>query len=305
VAGREHLAAALASRAGAFLTPLGVTDLPAPTLQCRDPRRALVTVLELFHPSAAPTPGVDPSARVAPEARIDPTASIGPLAVVEAGASIGPRVRVGALVYVASGVEIGDDSVLFPHVVIYEGSRVGRRVIVHAGAVIGADGFGFIPGRDGHLKIPQVGGVTIEDDVEIGANSTIDRATLGQTVIGRGTKLDNLVQIGHNVTVGERCLMAAQVGIAGSTRVGNGVAMGGQVGLADHVDVGDEVVIAAQSGVIQDVAPRSRIAGTWARPVALTHRIWVAQAELPELVRTVQRLEDRLAKLEARLGSRE
>ena len=220
VADRRHLAGARASRAGAYLAASDVSGLPAPTLHCRDPRRAFALALGLFHPPASLVPGVDPSARVAAGARIDPTASVGPLAVVEAGASVGPRVRIGPLVYVGADVTIGEDSVLHPHVTVYAGCRLGRRLIVHAGAVIGADGFGFVPGADGHLKIPQVGVVVVEDDVEIGANTTIDRATLGETIIGRGTKLDNLVHIGHNVEVGQRCLMAAQVGISGSCRLG-------------------------------------------------------------------------------------
>jgi len=299
LAGRRYLAPARASRAGAFLVSGEVRDLPAPTLRCPDPRRALATVLTLFHPTTTPVPGIDASARVAPEARVDPTASIGAFAVVEPDASIGPRVRVGPLVYVGAGVEIGEGSVLFPHVTIYHGCRLGARVIVHAGVVIGADGFGFIPGADRHLKIPQVGIVTVEDDVEIGANSTIDRATLGETVIGRGTKIDNLVHVGHNVDVGERCLMAAQVGISGSVRIGNDVMFGGQVGIADHVDVGDGAMVAGGSAVMRDVPPGQRFAGRWARPATLTHRIWVAESQLPELLHTVRRLERRLAALEA------
>ena len=304
VAGREQVAAAQASRAGAFLAPSGVTGLPAPVLQCRDPRRALAAVLGLFYPSAQPAPGIDPSACVSPEARVDPAASIGPLAVVEAGASIGPRVRIGALAYVGPGVTIGDDSVLLPHAVIYGGCRLGRRVIVHAGVVIGADGFGFIPDAAVPVKVPQVGIVIVEDDVEIGANSAIDRATLGETVIGRGTKLDNMVQIGHNVEVGQRCLLAAQVGIGGSSRLGNDVMLGGQVGVADHIDVGDGAMLAGGSGVAQNVPVGGRYSGTWARPSALAHRIWVAEAQLPDLLHRVRTLERRLAALEARAPER-
>ena len=304
VADRRHLDAARASRTGAFLVPGELPGLPAPTLRCRDPRRALAAVLTLFHPTTSPVPGIDASARVAPEARVDPTASIGALAVVESGASIGPRVCVGPLVYVGAGVEIGEGSVLFPHVTVYHGCRLGARVIVHAGVVIGSDGFGFIPGADGHLKIPQVGSVTVEDDVEIGANSTIDRATLGETVIGRGTKIDNLVHIGHNVDVGERCLMAAQVGIGGSARIGRDVMLGGQAGVGDHVHVGNAAVVGGQSGAVQDVPGGQRVALTWARPATQAQRIWVAQAQLPDLLRSVKSLERRVATLEARAGKR-
>ena len=304
VADRRQLEAARISRAGAFLASTDAIGLPAPALRCQDPRRALAMALRLFYPNVPAEPGVDASARVASGARIDPTATVGPLAVVESGASIGPRARIGALVYVGAGAEIGEDSVLFPHATIYPGCRLGRRVIVHAGAIIGADGFGFIPGAQEHLKIPQVGIVVVEDDVEIGANSTIDRATLGETVIGRGTKIDNLVHVGHNVVVGERCLMAAQVGIAGSCRIGRGVMMAGKAGISDHVDVGDGAVLEGQTAVVQDVPAGQRVAGSWARPATLAHRIWVAQARLPDLLRTVKILERRLAALEARSSER-
>jgi len=290
--------------AGAFLAPADVTGLPAPTLGCRDPRRALAKVLVLFHPPTPPAPGVDVSARIAADARVDPTASIGALAVVESGASIGPRVRVDALVYIGARAEIGEGSRLFPHVVVYGGSRLGRRVIVHAGAVIGADGFGFIPGSHGHQKMPQVGIVVVEDDVEIGANSTIDRATLGETVIGRGAKIDNLVQVGHNVEVGAHTLIAAQTGIGGSARIGARVVLGGQVGIGDHVTIGEGAMFASQAGTTRDVAPGERVALTWARPLAQAQRIWHAEARLPDLLRQVRTLERRLAELEARLGGR-
>jgi UDP-3-O-[3-hydroxymyristoyl] glucosamine N-acyltransferase len=304
VADRDHVEAARASRAAAFIAPLGVTGLPAPTLACREPRRALATALGFFHPVPEPLPGVDASARVAADARIDPSASIGALAVVEGGASIGAHVRVGALVYVGAGTTVGDGSILFPHAVIYAGCRLGRRVIVHAGAVIGADGFGFIPGSGGPAKIPQVGTVIVEDDVEIGANSTIDRATLGETVVGRGTKIDNLVHIGHNVEVGQRCLMAAQVGVAGSSRIGDDVLLGGQVGVSDHVHVGDGAMLSGGAAVMRDVPAGQRFAGRWARPATLAHRIWLAESQLPDLLRTVRHLESRLALLEARGGDR-
>ena len=304
VADRDHVASALVSRAGAFIAPHGVQGLPAPTLACRDPRRGLATALNLFHPSAEPVPGVDASARIAPDARIHPTASIGAMAVVESGATIGAHVRVGPLVYVGAGAAIGDGSILHPHAVIYGGCRLGRRVIVHAGAVIGADGFGFIPGPEGPAKIPQVGTVIVEDDVEIGANSTIDRATLGETVVGRGTKIDNLVHIGHNVEVGHRCLLAAQVGVAGSSRIGNDVLFGGQVGISDHVRIGDGAMLSGGTAVMRDVPAGQRFAGRWARPATLTHRIWIAEAQLPDLLRTVKHLESRLVLLEARAGER-
>src|SRR5881409_3485195 len=219
----RYRAAAQASRAGAFVAGAGVTGLPPPV------------------------PGVHPSAVVAADARIDATAAVGPLAVIEAGARIGPGVRVGALGYVGAGVEIGEGCVLAPHVTLLTGARLGRRVLVHPGAVIGADGFGFAFDGAQHRKIPQTGGVVIEDDVEIGANCAVDRATFGNTIIRRGTKLDNLVQLGHNVEVGEHSILVAQVGVSGSSRIGRGVVLAGQVGVADHVSVGDGALVGARS----------------------------------------------------------
>jgi UDP-3-O-[3-hydroxymyristoyl] glucosamine N-acyltransferase len=293
--------AARASRAGAFVAPIGTRGLPGPVLACRSPQRALIELLTLFFPPPAPAPGVDAAAVVADGAAVDPSASIGPLAIVEPGARIAARVRVHALAYVGRDVEIGEDSVIHPHVVLREGVRLGRRVIVHAGAVLGADGFGYAPDGGRYRKIPQVGGVVIEDDVEIGANATVDRATLGATVIRRGTKIDNLVQVAHNVEIGEDCILAAQTGIAGSSRLGRGALLGGQVGVGDHVTVGDGAMLAAQAGVVQDVPPGAKLAGTWGRPLMQARRIWVAQAELPAMVTRLRKLEQRLAELEARL----
>jgi UDP-3-O-[3-hydroxymyristoyl] glucosamine N-acyltransferase len=293
--------AARASRAGAFVVPPGVADLPGPMLRCPAPQQALIALLRLFHPPPPAAPGVDPTAVVAADARVDATASIGPLCVVEAAAVIGPRVRLHALVHVGPGVEIGEESVLHPHVSLRDGVRIGRRVVIHPGAVLGADGFGFAFDGAAHRKIPQVGGVLVEDDVEIGANTTIDRATFGDTIVRRGTKIDNLVQIGHNVEVGEHSLLVAQVGLAGSARLGRGVVLAGQVGVADHVTLGDGVLAGAQAGIAGDVEAGSRVHGTPARPVGQAKRIWVAETRLPELLQRVRALEQRLERLAARL----
>lgn len=296
-------AAARASRAGAFLAPEGLGGLPGPVLRSRSPRRALVELLNLFHPPSPLVPGVHRSAIVANGARIDPAAAVGALAVVEAGAVIGPAVRLHPLVYVGAGAEVGEGSILYPHVVVRDGVRIGRRVIIHAGAVIGADGFGYVSDGASHRKIPQVGGVVIEDDVEIGANATVDRATLGDTVIGRGTKIDNLVMVAHNVVVGEHCIMAAQTGLAGSSRLGRGVMTGGQTGVGDHVTVGDGAMLAAQAGVVANVPAGMKIGGTYGRPMMEFKRIWVAEARLPDLLRRVRLLERRLKALEDRDGN--
>jgi UDP-3-O-[3-hydroxymyristoyl] glucosamine N-acyltransferase len=188
--------------------------------------------------------------------------------------------------------------VLHPRVVVRNGVRIGNRVIVHPGAVLGADGFGYAFDGQGHRKIPQVGGVRIEDDVEIGANTTVDRATLGETVIGRGSKLDNLVQVGHNCQIGEDVILVSQVGVSGSSRVGNRAVLAGQVGIADHVEIGDGAILTAQSGVPNDIPAGEVWSGTPARPTGEAKRIWAAENRLPELLRRVRDLEKRLTDLE-------
>ena len=289
--------AARSSRAGAFLVAADVAGLPGPTLRCAAPQQALIDLVRLFHPAVAVPPGVDRTAVVAADVRIDPTASVGALCVVEKGAVVGPGVRLHALVYVGPGVEIGEGTTVYPHVTLREGVRLGRRVVVHPGAVLGADGFGFAFDGAVHRKVPQVGGVLIEDDVEIGANTTIDRATFGDTVVRRGTKIDNLVQIGHNVEVGEHSLLVAQAGVSGSSRLGRGVVLAGQVGVADHVTLGDGVVAGAQAGIPSSLEAGARVLGTPARPIGQARRIMVAEARLPELLQRVRALEQRLERL--------
>ena len=294
--------AAQASRAGAFVAAVGVGGLPAPVLRVAAPQQAMIDLLLLFHPAPPLVPGVHPSAVVAADARVDATAAVGPLVVIEAGARVGPGARVGALTYLGPGVEIGEDCVLGPHVTLLAGARLGRRVLVHTGAVIGADGFGFAFDGVGHRKIPQVGGVLIEDDVEIGANTAIDRATFGDTIIRRGTKIDNLVQVGHNVEIGEHSLLVAQVGIAGSSRLGKGVVLAGQVGVADHLTIGDGVIAGAQAGIAFSLPAGDKVLGTPARPMLQAKRIMVAEARLPEILQRLRALEQRLEKLAAQLG---
>jgi len=234
---------------------------------------------------------------VAPDAAIDATASVDALTVVEARARIGPRVRVRPLVYIGAGVEIGEDSTIGAHVALLSGVRLGRRVIVHPGAVLGADGFGFAFDGAQHRKIPQTGGVLVEDDVEIGANTTIDRATFGDTIIRRGTKIDNLVQIGHNVEVGEHSILVSQVGVSGSSRLGRGVVLAGQVGVADHVTIGDGTLVGAQGGVPSDLPAGGKFLGSPARPMLEAKRIIAADSRLPELLRRVRALERALEAL--------
>jgi len=303
VTDRRYLAAARTSRAGAFLAAPDVTDLPAPTLRCAAPQQRLIDLLLLFHPPQTVKGGVDPSARVAVDADVDATAAVGALAVIESRVRLGAGVRIYPLAYVGVGATLGEGCVLHPHAVVRDGVRLGRRVIVHSGAVIGDDGFGYAHDGRVHRKIPQLGTVVVEDDVEIGANTTIDRATLGETLIRAGTKIDNLVQVGHNVEIGEQSIIVAQVGISGSCRLGRGVILAGQVGMADHLTVGDGVIAEAQAGLWTDVEAGARVFGSPALPSMQAKRITVATHRLPDALRRLTALERRIQELEARLAA--
>jgi len=263
-----------------------------------DPYRALGRLLALFYPEEEETAGIRE------QASIDAGADVSPEAVVYPGVHIcrGARVEARAVLY--PGVFIGRDavigagSILYPHVTVYRRCLIGKRVILHAGVVVGSDGFGFaVPGRE-NQKIPQVGYVQIDDDVEIGANTTIDRGTLGRTWIQQGVKIDNLVQIAHNVVIGERSVIVAQVGISGSTQLGQGVIIGGQAGLVGHIRLGDHVMVAARSGIHKDIPPNQIVAGAPHRP----HREWLkleaALSKLPEMRETLAALQRRIAALE-------
>jgi UDP-3-O-[3-hydroxymyristoyl] glucosamine N-acyltransferase len=238
-----------------------------------------------------PAPGVHPSAIIAPGARIAATATVGPLCVIESGARIGERTHLQAQAFVGRNAQLGEDCWLMPGVMIAAECVVKNRVRLHAGVVVGSDGFGyeFVAGR--HEKVPQVGRVLIEDDVEIGANSTLDRARFSQTVIGVGTKIDNLVQIAHNVVVGRHCLICAQAGISGSTTVEDYVVVGGQAGLAGHLTVGKGSKIDGQTGVNSDLAPGSFVKGSPCLPYTLEQRVNVLRKRLPELFKRVDELE--------------
>ena len=297
----KRVALVSTSRAAAVILPDSAPAVDRPALRTPNPHLALARALAELHPAARVAAGIHPSAMVAADARVDAGASIGPLCVISSGAEIGAGTVLDAQVFVGANVRIGRDSRIFPHVTLREGTQLGARVTVHAGAVIGADGFGYAREGARYVKIPQIGRVVLEDDVEIGANVTIDRATLGATRIGRGTKIDNLVQIAHNVQVGEDTVIVAQVGIAGSSQIGSRVTLAGQVGVVDHVRIGDDVVVGAQAGVANDIPPRTVALGSPAVPHLEFKRQLAATARLPLLGKTLRALEERLRALEARL----
>jgi UDP-3-O-[3-hydroxymyristoyl] glucosamine N-acyltransferase len=231
-----------------------------------EPYAAWARVASLFHPLPPVSPGIHPSAIIAGEALVDPSAEVGPLSVIEAGAEIGPGCRIGAYAHIGSGVIVGRDCRIGTHVSLSH-AILGARVYVYPGARIGQEGFGFACTRDGFLSVPQLGRAILEDDVEVGANATIDRGSSRDTVIGAGSRLDNLVQIGHNVILGRCCVIVAQVGISGSTVLEDFVRVGGQVGLAGHLRIGQNAEIGAQAGVISDVAAGAKMLGSPAQPM--------------------------------------
>ncbi len=231
--------------------------------------------------------------------------AVGAYAVVGEGTTIGRGTQIHALASVGRGVTIGEDCVIFPNVTIYDGVRLGARVVLHAGSVIGCAGFGYVWDGERHVWLPHVGTVVIEDDVEIGANAAVDRGTTGETRIGRGTKIDNLVQVAHNVTIGEHCLLAGQVGISGSVTLEHGVVLAGQAGVSDHITMGERSVGAAGADIIRDVSAEQVVLGRPARPIGQQMRIDAAAGHLPELLREVRRLKKRIEELERRLGTPE
>jgi len=304
-ANKKYRAAFEGSKAGAVLVG-GEVAVPAgrTVVRSANPYLAFAKISLLFHPAAVAVPGISARAEVAPSAQVDASAQVGPFVSVGPGAVVGPRTVLHAGVQVGAGARIGADCLLYQNVVVREQCQVGDRVILQPGCVIGSDGFGFATDLVGagqgprHFKVPQAGVVVIEDDVEIGANTCVDRATLGVTRVGRGSKIDNLVQIAHNVELGPLCIMAGQSGVAGSSRLGMGVAIWGQVAVNGHIELGDRVNVSAQSGVAHDIPAGMRVAGLpaideklWARNAIAFERLYEMRRELRELRRTVARLE--------------
>lgn len=262
---------------------------------------SLAKLMSLYASMKPGRNGISSLASVSDKASIGQNVYIGPFSVIEDGAVIGDNTQIYPHVIVGEGVTIGAECILYPHVTIYYGCKVGNRCILHAGSVIGADGFGFAPTPDGYNKIPQIGIVELEDDVEIGANTCIDRSTMGRTIVRKGVKLDNLIQIAHNVEIGENTVMSAQTGIAGSSKVGAWCMIGGQVGISGHLNVGNKVNIGAQSGIISNTADGESIMGYPAIGYRNFLRSSLIFKDLPELSKTIRQLEMEIQELKAKL----
>ena len=296
LASGKYLQQFLNSRAGAVLvipehraTPGG----PATRIVVASPHKAMLQVARAAYPEPPRPTGIDPSARIGRGAQLGDDVYLGPYAIVEQGARIGARTVIMAHAVIGAGVTIGDDCTLYPHVVCYPGAVVGNRVTLHAGVRLAADGFGYVPGQVEHEKIPHVGRAILEDDVELGANTCVDRGSIADTVIGAGTKVDNLVQVGHNCRVGKRCFIMAQVGLAGSTIVEDDVILAGQAGLAGHLTIGTRARVAAQAGVIGDVEAGATVSGYPARDHRQVMKETAALRRLAPLARDLEDLVDR------------
>ena len=263
---RKYASELAATKAGAILVPKNVEGADPRWIRVDDPYFAFAKIMTRWFSNRPRPQGVSPRAVVAESAKLGENTALGHFAVIGENVVVGNNVTIFHGVSIEAGSTIGDDCIIYPNVVIYDGTRIGNRCIIHSGVVIGSDGYGFATHRGKHHKIPQIGIVRIEDDVEIGAGTTIDRAALGETVIGEGTKIDNLVQIGHNVKVGKHCLLVSQVGIAGSTELGDYVAVAGQSGFSGHLKIGNRVQVAAKSAVLADVADDAKVMGSPAVP---------------------------------------
>lgn len=290
----KYLTALRNCRATAVLVPQTFTEeIPSVKIHVDNPAVAFASVLEEFAPPPVRyTPGIHPTAVVPPDAVIGEGVCLQAFVVVEAGARIGARTIIGAHGYIGHGSVIGEDCHLYPHVTVRDGCQIGNRVILHPGVVVGSDGFGYELREGRQQKIPQTGIVQIDDDVEVGANTTIDRARFGRTWIQEGVKMDNLVQIGHNVVIGSHSIICANVGISGSTKIGSHVTLAGKVGVNGHIEIGDGTIVAAMAGITKSVSPKSVLVGLPAKPMSEFKENYV-------LLRNIRKLYDRVKKLEA------
>jgi UDP-3-O-[3-hydroxymyristoyl] glucosamine N-acyltransferase len=300
-----YFAAAEQSQAAAILVPESFTASKKVLIRVANPRIALARVMPIFFPPEAHTPGIHPSSIIAGSAQVDPSAHIGP------GCIVGPRVKLGARAVLMGNNDlgadciVGEDACLFPNVVLYRKTHLGKRVVIHAGTVIGSDGFGYVLDEGRHRKVLHLGNVIIGDDVEIGANTAIDRGALGSTVIGEGTKIDNVVHIAHNVVIGRHCIIMGQVGFGGSTSIGDYVIVASQSGISDHIKVGNQVMIGAKSGVLRDIPDGGRVLGFPAGPDKQIKRQIIAVQQLPDLIHRMRDLEKQVEQLTAKCAALE
>ena len=295
--GAKSLELAAVSQAGCILVPEDFVLAGHTTIGVANPKLAFVRAAEVLCPARKVQSGVHPTAIIAPDARLAQDVTVRPYVVIESGVDVGQGTYLGAGVCLGEGTQVGSQCVLHSRVSVYPGARIGNRVVLHAGVVVGSDGFGYVLDGDRYEKFPQRGGVVIEDDVEIGSNSTVDRGSLGVTVIGHGTKIDNLVQIAHNVKVGSHCVIAAQTGISGSAEIGDYVVIGGQVGVSDHVRIEERAMIGGQSGIFGVIRKGTKVWGTPARPLSEFKKMHAQLANLPSLARKVKEIARQLSKL--------
>jgi len=295
----SYFLAAEQGGASVVLVPPGLSSTTKTLIVVADARVAMAKLMPYFFPEQTFAPGIHPSASIAPGARIDPTAHIGPHCAVSDGVTIGARSVLMGGNPVGAGTTVGDDVRLHPQVTLYDRTVVGNRVRIHAGTTIGSDGYGYVFDQGQHRKVLQVGNVVIHDDVEIGANAAIDRGALGSTVIGAGTKIDNLVHVAHNVEMGRHCLIMGQVGFAGSTHLGDYTVIASQSGIAGHLKLGRQSTVGAKSGVMRDIPDGGTVLGIPAAPDKHTKRQWIALQQLPGMLRRVRELEKQLKRQHA------
>ncbi|MCU0315048.1 MAG: UDP-3-O-(3-hydroxymyristoyl)glucosamine N-acyltransferase [Fimbriimonadaceae bacterium] len=293
----KFLRKAASQQVGGIIAPLELSAPGQNLVLVADPRTSFAMVLALMSRSLPLNDGIHPTAIIDPTATLDPTAQIGPYVVVSQGAEIGPGVKIYAQCYIGDQCRIGSDSILYPRVVLVQDVTLGKGCILHPGVVLGTDGFGFVWDGQNQVKVPQVGGVILEDGVEIGANTCIDRATCGETVIGKGTKLDNLIQIGHNCKVGANTVMAALVGISGSVTIGDQVTIGGQAAVSDHVTIGSNITLGGRTGVVSDLKEPGEYFGLPPVPMHQAMRAMALSQRLPDLFKRLRELEREVEKL--------
>ncbi len=283
-------------------TDFEVQDVPTSLvlLRCSDPEMAFIKAIEILHPQTHHITKISPQSVISENVMLHENCHIGAFAVINEGVICGENSEILAGVYLGKNVKIGKNCRIYPYAVIYDGVEIGDNVTIHSGAVIGADGFGYKFRNGQHVKVPQIGNVVIGDNVEIGANTCVDRGALGSTIIGSGTKIDNLVQIGHNNKIGQHVIICGQTGISGSCMIENYAILAGSTGIADHVKIGQGAVIMARAGVANDVEAKTQVFGSPAKEKRVAYREQVAISQLPDLLKTIRRMEERIFQLEAK-----